>query len=172
LQTGTTFSLPHSRSEASREIERMKALKASRGRHEETPRGPDQAEHPYATAVHPSEVSGFGSSATWRTSRPAATSAAPAGNRVGKLTELARYEVASGQRVLYGQRIDGCVRITDRPSSGPGRSYLVERELERDGLGALNALVADYLRQASELDEVPMAPNLVGLHPEQLSGEV
>jgi hypothetical protein len=91
------------------------------------------------------------------------TDATPRESRVGELTELARYELASGQRILYGQRIDGCVRITDRPADGSGRSYLVERELERDGLGALKALVDDYLRQAGELDEIPMASNLVGL---------
>jgi hypothetical protein len=36
----------------------------------------------------------------------------------------------------------------------------VERELEQDGLranAALQALVADYLRQARRLDAVPMA---------------
>ena len=47
----------------------------------------------------------------------------------GQRTELARYDVNGGERVLYGQRINGCVRITDRPAAGPGRSYLVEREL-------------------------------------------
>lgn len=72
-----------------------------------------------------------------------------------------RYRVASGERVLYGQRINGCVRIADRPASGGGRSYLVERELERDGYGALTALVADYLQQAAEMDDVPMAGDIL-----------
>ena len=31
--------------------------------------------------------------------------------RVGERVELARYTVASGERVLYGQRIDGVVRF-------------------------------------------------------------
>jgi hypothetical protein len=161
LQTGTTFSLPRTRRQASCEIERLKKLKARRGTHVEAHRETDPAEQPYATAVEAGEVSGYGSSATWRASSHAVVSAADTRSRVGELTELARYEVSSGERVLYGQRIDGCVRITDRPVSGSVRSYLVERELERDGYSALNALVADYVQQAAELDAVPMASSLV-----------
>lgn len=80
---------------------------------------------------------------------------------MGERTELARYSVSTGERVLYGQRINGCVRITDRPVSGAGRSYLVERECEQDGYSALRALVADYVEQSEELDEVPMATSTV-----------
>jgi len=47
----------------------------------------------------------------------------------------------------------------------PGvRAYLVERGLEEEGANAnaaLQALIADYLRQASILDDVPMAAILV-----------
>ena len=78
--------------------------------------------------------------------------------------ELARYSVASGVRVLYGQRVDGVVRLTDVPLVPGGRAYLVERGLEEEGASAhaaLQALVADYLRQASVLNEVPMAASLV-----------
>jgi hypothetical protein len=53
------------------------------------------------------------------------------------------------------------VRITDRPAAGSGRSYLVDRELERDGYSALKALVADYLEQAKELGEIPMASSVL-----------
>jgi hypothetical protein len=45
---------------------------------------------------------------------------------------------------FMSQRINGSVRLTNRPASGPGRSYLVERELEKDGYSALKALMADY----------------------------
>lgn len=62
---------------------------------------------------------------------------------VGKRTELARYTVAEGERILYGQRIDGIVRITDQPGSQGGRAYLVERGL--DTKSELDALIADYL---------------------------
>ena len=75
--------------------------------------------------------------------------------------ELARYTFTGGERVLYGQRVQGVVRVTDRPAGGSGRSYLVEREVERDGFSALEALVEDYTIQAGRLDEVPMAVRLV-----------
>ena len=80
---------------------------------------------------------------------------------VGKRVELARYTVSSGERILYGQRINGVVRVTDRPSGRRGRSYLIERGLERDGYAALKALTADYITQAELLDAVPMATSLV-----------
>ncbi len=80
---------------------------------------------------------------------------------VGGRVELARYTVTGGERVLYGQRINGVVRITDRPGNASGRSYLIERGLERDGYAALKALIADYTSQAELLDEIPMAMSLV-----------
>jgi hypothetical protein len=80
---------------------------------------------------------------------------------VGERVELARYTVSAGERILYGQRIGGVVGVTDRPADGQGRVYLVERELELDGYGALKALVADYLDQARKLDAVPMARSLL-----------
>lgn len=86
------------------------------------------------------------------------------GNPVGERVELARYTVGGCERILYGQRIDGVVRITDCPADGSGRSYLVERELEQEGIGALealHALVADYLAQARRLGQVPMATSAV-----------
>jgi hypothetical protein len=157
-QTATTFTPPTSVAQASREIDRLAARKRERGPHRELP---DSAERPvYATAPAPDEVSGWGSSATWRSSSPArAAMGRPSG--VGERTELARYRVSAGERVVYGQRINGCVRITDRPASGTGRSYLVERELERDGYSALKALVADYVEQARAFDAVPMASSIL-----------
>jgi hypothetical protein len=159
LQTGTTFSLPRTRRQASREIERLKELKASRGRHVEPSVDADPAGQPYATAVHPSEVHGFGSQASWTVPPPAIEPGAQ--RRLGELAELARYEVDGVERVLYGQRIAGCVTITDRPASGYGRSYLVERGLEQDGYSALKALVNDYTEQARELGEIPMASSVM-----------
>ena len=76
---------------------------------------------------------------------------------VGERVELARYTVPAGERILYGQRVDGVVRVTDVPAQGRGRAYLVERELERDGYDAVKAIVADYLQQARLLEDVPMA---------------
>jgi hypothetical protein len=45
------------------------------------------------------------------------------------------------------------VRVTDRPASGDGRSYLVERELHSNA--ELEAVIADYLDQASRRDAIP-----------------
>ena len=81
-----------------------------------------------------------------------------AGHRV----ELARYTVAGGeQRIVFGQRVDDVVRVTDVPAHGRGRAYLVERGLEHDGYGALKALVADYVAQGELLAAVPMAVSLI-----------
>ena len=78
--------------------------------------------------------------------------------RTGHRVELARYVVGGGeQRILFGQRVDGVVRVTDVPAHGHGRAYLVERGLEHDGYAALKALVADYVQQAELLADVPMA---------------
>lgn len=79
----------------------------------------------------------------------------------GERVELSRYSVSSGERVIYGQRINGIVRVSDRPADGQGRSYLIERELEQDGYSALKALLADYIAQAAILDEVPMAASVL-----------
>ena len=79
-----------------------------------------------------------------------ATSAQQRG-RTGTRVELARYSVSAGDRALFGQRVDGVVRLTDVPLAPSGRAYLVERGLEEEGAN-VNAA-----RQASILDEVPMA---------------
>ena len=77
--------------------------------------------------------------------------------RTGNRVELARYAVAGGdERILYGQRVDGVVRVTDVPAHGRGRAYLIECGLEHDGYDALKALVADYVEQGEQLAAVPM----------------
>jgi hypothetical protein len=87
---------------------------------------------------------------------PTVTELVRNGNRVGDRVELGRYRIPTGERILYGQRVNGVVRVTDVPADGRGRSYLVERELEHDGHAALLALVADYIRQAELHAAVPM----------------
>jgi len=104
-------------------------------------------------------------SATWMHNReqdpPPAKDPNPDASRrrhtpiVGQRTELARYTVAEGERILYGQRINGIVRITDRPTDQGRRAYLVERGL--DTKSELDALIADYLHQATKLDSPPLA---------------
>jgi hypothetical protein len=66
-----------------------------------------------------------------------------------------RYRVEEGERVICGQRIDGVVRVTDRPLAAGGRAYLIERELETKA--EVDALVADYLAKARRLDMPPLA---------------
>lgn len=70
--------------------------------------------------------------------------------RVGERIELARYAITAGESVLFGQRINGIVRVTDKPASG-GRSFLVERGLTSNA--ELQALVADYVSESERRDE-------------------
>lgn len=91
-------------------------------------------------------------------------------NEIGELVELARYTVAgAGERIVFGQRVNGIVRLMDRPARPGGRAYLIERELEQDGNAALKALLVDYLLQAEKLGQVPMAENVLGRYLEHLS---
>ncbi|HLB22190.1 MAG TPA: DUF4326 domain-containing protein, partial [Solirubrobacteraceae bacterium] len=129
-QTGESCDPPTNKTEAGKEIKRLLAL-----REEASPTGAD-GEHAQRAAV--------------------AKTAARPDSRVGERAELARYSLSSGERILYGQRIDGSVRITDEPAAGEGRTYLVETGLERDGNDAMTALVADYVQQAGQHDVVPV----------------
>jgi hypothetical protein len=69
--------------------------------------------------------------------------------------ELARYTVSAGERVVYGKRVLGVVRLVDDPAFGEGRHYVIERELTT--MAELEAIVADYLQQAATWDAVPAA---------------
>jgi len=80
---------------------------------------------------------------------PAATSA------TNEPIELARYTISAGERVIYGQRVCGLVRLVDVPAAGRGRRYLIERELA--SLAELEAIVGDYLEQAARWDAIPAA---------------
>lgn len=78
--------------------------------------------------------------------------------RVGERVELARYTTTSGERIVFGQRINGVVRVTDKPV-GRGRSFLVERGLTSKA--ELDALISDYVAQSERRDE-PAALARVG----------
>jgi hypothetical protein len=69
----------------------------------------------------------------------------------GERRELARYRLATGERVLYGQRVDGHVAVSDVPAGEHGRVYLVERHVE--SRAALEGLVADYLAESQQRGE-------------------
>jgi hypothetical protein len=70
-------------------------------------------------------------------------------------TELARYTTSDGERVIYGQRVLGVVRLVDEPADGDGRRYVIERELTV--MAELEAIVADYLEQAATWHVIPAA---------------
>jgi hypothetical protein len=166
-RTGQTFTYPQTSRQASAEINRLKQVQPSSRteRYVERKLIADQiATGPLdAARVRADEISGRGSSATWiqnrdQEPRPVEDPGSASRRRVpvvGQRTELARYTVSEGERILYGQRIDGIVRVIDRPAIQGGRAYLVEREL--DTKGELDALIADYLQQATKLDTPPLA---------------
>ena len=79
-------------------------------------------------------------------------------SRVGQTNarvELARYRLGAGERVVYGQRVLGVVRLVDEPAEGNGRRFIIERELTV--MAELEAIVADYLEQAAAWDTIPAA---------------
>jgi hypothetical protein len=79
-------------------------------------------------------------------------------SRVGQTNarvELARYGQSAGERVIYGQRVLGVVRLVDEPADGNGRRYIIERELTV--MAELEAIGADYLDQAAAWDLIPAA---------------
>ncbi len=170
-QTGTTFTFPRTRRQASCEIARLNGLKAKRGRYLEAPRlDLDPAEQPYATEQKPGEISGYGSSA--RRGDPAPRCAARAPRRAeAEPFELGRYQTHSGeQRALYGIRVNGKPRIIDAAADQAGRIYTVEEELcEKGGAGEVRALVADYISQAEQLGRIPMARS--PRRPEQVAAD-
>jgi hypothetical protein len=62
----------------------------------------------------------------------------------GERRELGRYELPDGdERVLYGQRINGQVAVSDVPARDAGRVFLVERHVESQA--ALEGLVEAYI---------------------------
>lgn len=69
--------------------------------------------------------------------------------------ELARYRVSGGERVLMGWMRSGGVEVTDRPTEGRARAYVVDRGI-RD-YEQLCAFVVDYVDVAERLDGCPMA---------------
>jgi hypothetical protein len=91
----------------------------------------------------------------------AANTPAHAGGRTGATVELARYTIPGGERILYGERVDGVAILVDVPASDEGRVYLVERDLDQDGHAALKALIAEYIAQAAVLMSVPMSASLL-----------
>lgn len=80
--------------------------------------------------------------------------------------ELSRYTTSAGERVIYGQRVLGVVRLTDVPAHGHGRHYLIERDLTC--MAELRAIVDDYVGQAARHDGIPAGPCWLTETPEEL----
>jgi hypothetical protein len=136
-QTGTTFTPPTSSGEASREIDRLAALKRERGTHRVLPDSTERCV--YATAPAPDETSGWGSTATWRSSSPPrAATARPLGvavrgeavpHGVDAVGERLRW-IGAGQAPRPGHRGE---RVEDEgrpPGMRPGyRLALIDQAL-------------------------------------------
>lgn len=162
---GESFALPRTRADASREIDRLKSRPT-------TPRSDVRRESKAirrdmstcgadAARIREDEVTGYGSRATWSTDRlnTREQSAAPkktshADEHSDSESELGRYTTTNdGVRIVYGQRINGFVRLIDVPATRCGRRIVLE-----DGLTSkaeTDAIVADYLAQAAALDAIP-----------------
>ncbi len=158
-RAGQTFTYPITREEASLQINRLKRAEPSTRTERRVERkliadaiatGPHDS-----TRVRDDELVGYGSSATWAQNQetqpvdPAPSAARRMTPQVGPRSELARYTVPAGERVIYGQRVDGIVRVVDRPAAPGGRAYLIERGLETKS--ELDALIADYRATAERL---------------------
>jgi hypothetical protein len=169
-RTGQTFTYPETGAQASAEIQRLQGTapqSRSERRYERKLIADQVTTGLNNTAVGGDETAGHGSDATWRHNRqpaqPIVSSHRPASRKTGPVAgervELARYTVArGGDRILYGQRVDGKVRVTDRPAgtvTAESRAHLVDNDL--DSRAELNALVADYLAEAQRLQMIPAA---------------
>ncbi len=167
-RTGQTFTYPKTGAHASAEIQRLQGTTAQspgERRYERKLIADQVAAGLNNTAVQPHETTGYGSDAAWRQNRqpeqPIVSSHRPAPRKAGPVAgervELARYTVArGGDRILYGQRVDGRVRVTDRPAgrvTAENRAHLIDNDL--DSKSELDALVADYLAEAQRLQTIP-----------------
>ena len=70
-------------------------------------------------------------------------------------TELIRYRISSGERVLMASRWRGGVELWDRPASGEGPSYGTDRGFNDSA--QLQSFVEGYERSATRLDAPPMS---------------
>ena len=101
------------------------------------------------------EVTGYGCSATWKRGR-LMTATDPGARRRARRTSAsssAATPTSAGERVVYGQRVLGVVRLVDVPANGHGRRYVIERELTC--MAELEAIVADYLAAGRDLGRDP-----------------
>jgi hypothetical protein len=79
----------------------------------------------------------------------------PTERTTNERVELTRYTIATGERVIYRQRVLGVVRLLDLPADGHGRRYVIERGVSVRA--ELEAIVEDYLDQADRWQVIPAA---------------
>jgi hypothetical protein len=149
-RTGQTFAYPQTAAQAGAEINRLLNVNPSTRIEQRLDRhavSQGLQERPHdATRIREDETTGYGSTAT-RSDKPWESEEHVTGKRV----ELGRYTITLGERVIWGQRVDDIVRVTDRPATGAGRSYLVDRGLTSKA--ELEALVADYIEVSVRRDK-------------------
>ncbi len=75
-------------------------------------------------------------------------------------TEIARYRISAGERLVIGRRASGGAEILDTPASGQGPAYYVDRGWQDSVV--MEVFIRDYLMQAEWLDQCPMSPEGIG----------
>jgi len=71
--------------------------------------------------------------------------------------QVGRYQLGETVRLLTIEREGHALRLIDRGTNGEATAYVVEPDVAMDDGASLAALVADYVRQAERLGEVPMS---------------
>jgi hypothetical protein len=79
------------------------------------------------------------------------TTANSRSRRAGERVELRRYRIPAGERILYGQHVDGQVALVDAPAGDQGRVYLLERHV--DSKVELDGIVSEYAERSERLGE-------------------
>lgn len=152
-QTATTFATPRTRREASREIERLTALRHTTHTRD-IPRESEGGELAYATAPAAGEIEGWGSTARWRSRTPREPSRASQEKaavrprrRRAPGSRLAVYrDAASGrERELISVKLDHAVLVIDRRTGGTPDTRLVGRIAPDEPAGNEQLLARVYL---------------------------
>jgi hypothetical protein len=173
-QAGQTVALPHSRQQASALIRQLQTtISQGGGAAEREAEAARDREAVIAdlrigagdtTRFQPDETTGYGVRARWASaeSRDEIISSHPIPVRlipnVGPRKQLARCTTAQGhKRILWGRRIDGVVRVTDRPASdrigSRDRAHVVATNLT--SRREMDAAISAWLREAKRLGVVP-----------------
>ena len=173
-QAGQTVALPHSCQQASALIRQLRAAISQAGgaaeREVEAARDREaviadlRSGAGDATRYQPDETTGYGSNARWASAetREEIISSHPTPVRLmphlGPRKQLASYTTAQGhERILWGRRINGVARVTDRPASdriaGRDRAHVVASNLT--SRREMDAAISAWLRGAKRLGVVP-----------------